>query len=278
LTAKDVQVIELHDCFSANELLTYEALGLCPIGGAGKLIDDGDVTYGGKWVVNPSGGLISKGHPLGATGLAQCAELNWQLRGMAEKRQVKNAKVALQHNLGLGGAAVVTMYRKADFSNSPRPTTSRRAESVGVAPVGVVSVPEEAKASAPKEKKTKPAPAPTSSAPSGGATTPQAVFAELKKRLTPELVKKINVVFRFDLDGASGKKCYLLDAKNGSGDVREGEEKADCILTLKETDFVLLMNGKLDAQGAFMKGQIKIKGNPMLAQKLSLLAAPKAAL
>jgi sterol carrier protein 2 len=62
--------------------------------------------------VNPSGGLISKGHPLGATGLAQCAELNWQLRGLAEKRQVKDAKVAIQHNIGLGGAAVVAVYRK----------------------------------------------------------------------------------------------------------------------------------------------------------------------
>jgi sterol carrier protein 2 len=109
---EDVDVIELHDCFTANELITYEGLGLCEDGFGGKLIDDQDVTYGGKWVVNPSGGLLSKGHPLGATGLAQCAELNWQLRGEAEKRQVEGAKVGLQHNLGLGGAAVVTMYRR----------------------------------------------------------------------------------------------------------------------------------------------------------------------
>jgi sterol carrier protein 2 len=108
---EDLDVIELHDCFSANELVTYEALGLCPEGKAGDLIDSGAVTYGGDWVVNPSGGLISKGHPLGATGLAQCAELSWQLRGMAEARQVEGAKVALQHNLGLGGAAVVTVYK-----------------------------------------------------------------------------------------------------------------------------------------------------------------------
>jgi acetyl-CoA acetyltransferase len=108
----DVDVIELHDCFSANELITYEALGLCHEGKAGELIDSGAVTYGGEWVVNPSGGLISKGHPLGATGLAQCAELNWQLRGLAADRQVKGASVGLQHNLGLGGAGVVTMYRK----------------------------------------------------------------------------------------------------------------------------------------------------------------------
>jgi len=112
LGPEDVQVIELHDCFSANELVTYEALGLCEPGKGGDLIDSGAVTYGGRWVVNPSGGLISKGHPLGATGLAQCAELNWQLRGTAAKRQVPGARAALQHNLGLGGAAVVTMYRK----------------------------------------------------------------------------------------------------------------------------------------------------------------------
>jgi acetyl-CoA acetyltransferase len=111
LGPKDVQVIELHDCFTANELLTYEALGLCKEGDAERLIWDGDNTYGGKWVTNPSGGLLSKGHPLGATGLAQCAELVWQLRGQADKRQVPNARVALQHNLGLGGACVVTMYR-----------------------------------------------------------------------------------------------------------------------------------------------------------------------
>jgi sterol carrier protein 2 len=112
---ENVDVVELHDCFSCNELITYEALGLCPEGKAGEFIDSGAQTYGGQVVVNPSGGLISKGHPLGATGLAQCAELNWQLRGAAERRQVDGAKIALQHNLGLGGAAVVAAYRKADL-------------------------------------------------------------------------------------------------------------------------------------------------------------------
>jgi acetyl-CoA acyltransferase len=109
---EDVQVIELHDCFSTNELISYESLGLCPEGQGGRLIDENQVTYGGKWVVNPSGGLLSKGHPLGATGLAQCAELTWQLNGTAEKRQVDGARIGLQHNVGLGGACVVTMYRK----------------------------------------------------------------------------------------------------------------------------------------------------------------------
>jgi acetyl-CoA acetyltransferase len=112
LGPKDVQVIELHDCFSTNELVSYESLGLCKEGEGGRLIDENQVTYGGKWVVNPSGGLLSKGHPLGATGLAQCAELVWQLNGKAEKRQVEGARVGLQHNVGLGGACVVTMYRK----------------------------------------------------------------------------------------------------------------------------------------------------------------------
>jgi acetyl-CoA acyltransferase len=109
----DVDVVELHDCFSANELITYEALGLAAEGEGHKLVENEDTTYGGRWVVNPSGGLISKGHPLGATGLAQCSELTWQLRGDADKRQVDGAKVGLQHNIGLGGAAVVTVYKPA---------------------------------------------------------------------------------------------------------------------------------------------------------------------
>lgn len=106
----DVDVVELHDCFTANELISYEGLGLTAEGTAEQFICDGQNTYGGKVVTNPSGGLLSKGHPLGATGLAQCAELVWQLRGTAGVRQVEGAKVGLQHNIGLGGAAVVTLY------------------------------------------------------------------------------------------------------------------------------------------------------------------------
>ena len=112
ISPQDVNVVELHDCFAHNELLTYEALGLCPVGGAEKFVCDGDNTYGGKFVTNPSGGLLSKGHPLGATGLAQCTELVQQLRGRADQRQVQNARLALQHNLGLGGACVVTLYER----------------------------------------------------------------------------------------------------------------------------------------------------------------------
>ena len=110
---QDLDVVELHDCFAQNELLSYEALGLCPRGGAEKFVCDGDNSYGGQVVTNPSGGLLSKGHPLGATGLAQCTELVQQLRGTAAKRQVEGARLALQHNLGLGGACVVTLYERA---------------------------------------------------------------------------------------------------------------------------------------------------------------------
>jgi acetyl-CoA acyltransferase len=113
LGPEDVQVIELHDCFSANELITYEALGLAEEGHGHELVDAQATTYGGSGpVVNPSGGLISKGHPLGATGLAQCSELTWQLRGEADARQIEGARAALQHNIGLGGAAVVTVYTR----------------------------------------------------------------------------------------------------------------------------------------------------------------------
>jgi acetyl-CoA acetyltransferase len=110
---EDVDVVELHDCFAQNELLSYEALGLCPRGGAQRFVEDGDNTYGGRVVTNPSGGLLSKGHPLGATGLAQCTELVQQLRGEADRRQVEGARLALQHNLGMGGACVVTLYERA---------------------------------------------------------------------------------------------------------------------------------------------------------------------
>jgi sterol carrier protein 2 len=108
----DIGVVELHDCFAHNELITYEGLGLCGEGEASRFIADGDNTYGGRFVTNPSGGLMSKGHPLGATGLAQCFELTHQLRGTADARQVDGVHHALQHNLGLGGACVVTLYEK----------------------------------------------------------------------------------------------------------------------------------------------------------------------
>ena len=126
----DADVVELHDCFTTNEVLSYEALGLTPEGTAERFILDGDNTYGGRVVTNPSGGLLSKGHPLGATGLAQCAELVWQLRGQAGDRQVDGARIGLQHNIGLGGAAVVTVYRSVAQTTMPD-VTSRAASRTG---------------------------------------------------------------------------------------------------------------------------------------------------
>ncbi len=120
VTPADVKVCELHDCFSANEMITIDALGLSAPGKAHELVRSGGITYGGKVVINPSGGLISKGHPLGASGIAQCAELVWHLRGWANNRLVPDTKVALQHNLGLGGAVVVTVYKRADGKSNDK--------------------------------------------------------------------------------------------------------------------------------------------------------------
>jgi len=118
-----VGCIELHDCFAANELLTYDALGLCKPGEAHKLVDAGDNTYGGKYVINPSGGLEAKGHPLGATGLGIHFYIAMQLRNWAGPMQApglfdhpdKRGKYGLVHNIGLGGAAVVSLLRRPEF-------------------------------------------------------------------------------------------------------------------------------------------------------------------
>ncbi|KAF5023783.1 hypothetical protein F66182_4139 [Fusarium sp. NRRL 66182] len=120
VTARDIRVCELHDCFSTNEMLLLDALGFCEPGKAHEMVRKGDITFGGKMVINPSGGLISKGHPIGATGLAQCAELTWQLRGWANNRLSDQTHVVLQHNLGLGGAVVVNVYKRADGQTSTK--------------------------------------------------------------------------------------------------------------------------------------------------------------
>ncbi|KAI5612592.1 non-specific lipid-transfer protein, partial [Silurus asotus] len=243
LKPADVDVIELHDCFSANELITYEALGLCPEGKAGDLIDRGDNTYGGKWVVNPSGGLISKGHPLGATGLAQCAELCWQLRGEAGKRQVPRAKVALQHNIGLGGAVVVTLFRMGF----------------------------------PQEARSQIAAFPTSAAAGLENFKSHAVFKEIEKRLQEEgeaYVKKIGGVFAFKVkDGPGGKEAlWVVDVKNGKGSVTsDAEKKSDCTIAMSDADLLDLMTGKLNPQTAFFQGKLKITGNMGMAMKLQSL-------
>ncbi|KAM6948944.1 sterol carrier protein 2 [Aplochiton taeniatus] len=243
LEPSDVDVVELHDCFSANELITYEALGLCSEGKAGELIDQGDNTYGGKWVVNPSGGLISKGHPLGATGLAQCAELCWQLRGKAERRQVPGAKVALQHNIGLGGAVVVTIYRMG----FPHDGSSQ----VAAVPTSAAEGLEDFKA--------------------------YTVFQEIEKRLQKEgesLVKKIGGVFAFNVkEGPEGKVgVWVVDVKNGSGSVsNDSDKKADCTIAMGDEDLLALMTGRMNPQTAFFQGKLKITGNMGMAMKLQSL-------
>lgn len=245
LGPSDIDVIELHDCFSSNELLTYEALGLCPEGQGGMLVDRGDNTYGGKWVINPSGGLLSKGHPLGATGLAQCAELCWQLRGVAGKRQVPGAKVALQHNLGLGGAAVVTLYRMG----FPEAASSFRMNQIEAAP--------------------------TSS--TGDGFKAHLVFKEIEKKLEEEgeqFVKKIGGIFAFKVkDGPGGKEAtWVVDVKNGKGSVLpNSDKKADCTITMADSDLLALMTGKMNPQSAFFQGKLKITGNMGLAMKLQNL-------
>nr|XP_058894083.1 sterol carrier protein 2 isoform X2 [Kogia breviceps] len=245
LRPSDIDVIELHDCFSTNELLTYEALGLCPEGQGGKLVDRGDNTYGGKWVINPSGGLISKGHPLGATGLAQCAELCWQLRGEAGKRQVPGAKVALQHNLGIGGAVVVTLY-KMGFPEAGSSFKTHQIEA-----------------------------APTSSAVDGFKAN--LVFKEIEKKLEEEgeqFVKKIGGIFAFKVkDGPGGKEAtWVVDVKNGKGSVLpNSDKKADCTITMADSDLLALMTGKMNPQSAFFQGKLKITGNMGMAMKLQNL-------
>lgn len=191
----DVQVVELHDCFSANELITYEALGLCPPGKAAELIDRGDNTYGGKYVINPSGGLISKGHPLGATGIAQCSELCWQLRGEADKRQVQNAALALQHNIGLGGAVVVALYSLGFPSHDNRKIGLRRVAAA------------------------------TSEA--GFKVTPYLKILEQVMLLDEDnLVEKFRGIFGFKVKKSSGEEGYwVINTKVGKGTVEFNNTK-----------------------------------------------------
>jgi sterol carrier protein 2 len=253
LTPNDVDVIEMHDCFSANELISYEALGLCPEGGAGAFIDRGDNTYGGKYVINPSGGLISKGHPIGATGLAQCSELCWQLRGLSDKRQVKGARVALQHNVGLGGAVVVTIYRHG-FPQAAAAAASRPSHR------SIQAVPT-----------------------SAGATTDfksKIVFDEIEKQLQQngaEYVKKINGVFCFKLKSGDKEGVWVVDAKNGTGSVSFNPAgKGDVTISMDDDNLLALMSGQLNPQQAFFQGKLKIAGNMGLAMKLQQLQ-PQAA-
>ncbi len=113
LGAEDIDLVELHDCFATAEILHYENLGLCDDGEAGRMIDDGEVALGGKVPVNVSGGLLSKGHPLGATGIANIYEVSTHLRGEAGQRQVEGARIGLTHVIGLGSACGIHILEKA---------------------------------------------------------------------------------------------------------------------------------------------------------------------
>ncbi|XP_072944571.1 sterol carrier protein 2-like [Epargyreus clarus] len=237
ISPKQVDVVELHDCFATNEMILYETLQLCGEGEAGKFIDAGNNTYGGQVVVNPSGGLIGKGHPLGATGLAQCAELVWQLRGEAGDRQVPRARIGLQHNLGLGGAAVVTMYRKG-FTNATPNNVAAIAEN-----------PEEFKVY--KYMK---------------------ILEEAMEKDEEKLVEKVRGVYGFRVrNGPGGAEGYwVINAREGKGRVAyRGTDKPDVTFTIDDADVADLISGKLNPQKAFFQGKIKIQGNMGLAMKLT---------
>jgi acetyl-CoA acetyltransferase len=113
LGPEDVNLVELHDCFATAEIVHYENLGLCADGEAGRMIDEGATALGGKVPVNVSGGLLSKGHPLGATGIANIYEVTTHLRGEAGKRQVEGAKIGLTHVVGMGSACAIHILEKA---------------------------------------------------------------------------------------------------------------------------------------------------------------------
>jgi len=241
---QDVDVIELHDCFSANELITYEALGLCPEGKAHELVDRNDNTYGGKYVINPSGGLTSKGHPLGATGLAQCSELCWQLRGEADKRQVAGAKLALQHNVGLGGAVVVGLYRLGfPEARKSLPATKATAGNSKIKPT-----------------------------PDGFLVTPlMEIFEQEMLNDKENLIERARGIYGFKVtNGPGGAEGYwVINAKQGKGKITyNGTEKPEVTFIINDKDVTELLTGEINPQKAFFQGKVKVQGNMGLAMKL----------
>ncbi|XP_028151225.2 sterol carrier protein 2 [Diabrotica virgifera virgifera] len=246
----DVQVVELHDCFSANELITYEALGLCPPGKAGELIDRGDNTYGGKYVVNPSGGLISKGHPLGATGIAQCAELTWQLRGEAGPRQVRGARLALQQNIGLGGAVVVALYQLGFAQNQSQVTSTTSGPNSDLV---------------------------------GGDNFEASKYLRILQQAMNEdeegLVERHRGIYGLKVVKKSGETGYwVINTKVGKGQiVFNGKDKPDVTFIVKEEDVLELLSGKIPPQKAFFQGKVKIQGNMGVAMRLIELQKTAAA-
>lgn len=197
-------------------------------------------------MINPSGGLISKGHPLGATGLAQCSELCWQLRGEADKRQVTGAKLALQHNVGLGGAVVVGLYRLG-FPEAKKITVS-----VGPKIPGGNS-------------KIKPTP-------DGFLVSPlMKIFEEAMADDKENLIEKVRGIYGFKVtngpDGAEG--YWVINAKTGKGKITyNGTDKPDVTFIINDKDVTELIKGEINPQKAFFQGKVKVSGNMGLAMKL----------
>ncbi|NWZ92541.1 NLTP protein, partial [Nesospiza acunhae] len=236
LKPTDVDVIELHDCFSVNEFITYEALGLCPEGRACDLIDRGDNTYGGKWVINPSGGLISKGHPLGATGMQNLHLITHWIRDTALE-QAGASHLCLKCE-GLNASSLKSSFQIIQVNGR------------------IAAVP-------------------LSAAVDGFKA--HLVFKEIEKKLQEEgeqFVKKIGGIFAFKVkDGPGGKEAtWIVDVKNGKGSVAvNSDKKADCTITMADTDLLALMTGKMNPQTAFFQGKLKISGNMGMAMKLQNL-------
>jgi len=192
-------------------------------------------------VINPSGGLISKGHPIGATGVAQVVELSNQLRGRCGKRQVDNCKLAMQHNIGIGGAGVVAFYRLGFPSTSSAPT-----------------------AVTPKTNNM--------------TFKSDAIFEEIKNRVAEEkdLVKKVASVFKMNITAADGSvKTWTIDAKSDPAYVGPDNRTSDVEINLKDEDFMKIAAGDLKPDQAFMQGKMKLKGNIAKAMKLKSLLDPK---
>lgn len=199
-------------------------------------------------MINPSGGLISKGHPLGATGLAQCSELCWQLRGEADKRQVQNAKLALQHNVGLGGAVVVGLYRLG-FPEARK--AAAPAKAVAKIPGG--------------NSKIKPTP-------DGFLVSPLMEIFEQEMENDPDkLIEKVRGIYGFKVtNGPGGAEGYwVINAKTGKGTITyNGTVKPDVTFIIKDSDVTDLIKGDLNPQKAFFQGKVKVQGNMGLAMKL----------
>ncbi|XP_068617879.1 sterol carrier protein 2-like [Battus philenor] len=240
ITPNQVDVVELHDCFASNELITYEYLQLCEEGKGGQFVDAGDNTYGGKVVVNPSGGLIGKGNPIGATGMAQCVELVWQLRGDAGQRQVNNARIGLQHNLGLGGAVIVAIYRKS-FEGY------QQNFEVNVQNFKVYKYIK--------------------------------IIEEAIKNYKGNIPKDIRGVYAIKVKkGPSGfDGNWIVDVKEeGKGNVTyNGNQNPDVTITVNDEDALDLLQGKLEPLRAIFQGKIKLQGKVELIMKLQKYISTK---